>query len=43
MIFTTLPITDVPRARAFFTALGFSINETFSSESTVCVVVSEAI
>ena len=30
MIFITLPVTDMLRARAFDEALGFSINEKFS-------------
>jgi uncharacterized protein len=43
MIFLTLPVADIARSRKFYEALGFSINETFSSESSACVVVSEAI
>jgi predicted lactoylglutathione lyase len=42
-IFITLPVTDMPRARAFYEALGFSINETFSGPTSACVVVSDAI
>ncbi len=43
MLFITLPVADVPRARAFYEALGFSIDERFSSPSSACVVVSDAI
>lgn len=43
MIFITLPVTDMARARAFYEGLGFSINEKFSNETSACVVVSEAI
>jgi uncharacterized protein len=43
MIFTTLPVTDVPRARTFYEALGFTINDQFSDATTACVVVSETI
>ena len=43
MIFTTLPVTDIARSRAFYTALGFSINDKFSDVNTACVVVSETI
>lgn len=43
MIFITLPVTDMPRSRAFYESLGFSINEKFSNETSACVVVSEAI
>jgi predicted lactoylglutathione lyase len=42
-IFITLPVTDIPRARAFYQALGFTINEEFSNDSSACVVVSDAI
>ncbi|WP_264493076.1 VOC family protein [Rhodobacter sp. KR11] len=43
MIFITLPVTDLPRARAFYEALGFTINPKFSGPSSACVVVSDAI
>lgn len=43
MMFITLPVSDMARATAFYTALGFSLNEKFSSPNTACVVVSEAI
>lgn len=42
-IFLTLPVTDLPRARAFYEALGFATDETFSSETSACVLVSDAI
>ncbi len=43
MIFISLPVRDVPASRKFYEALGFSINEMFSDDSSACVVVSEAI
>jgi uncharacterized protein len=43
MIFITLPVTDIPRARAFYEALGFAVNEEFSGASSACVVVSDSI
>ena len=43
MIFITLPVTDIPRARAFYEALGFSINEKFSGATSACVIVSDTI
>lgn len=43
MIFVNLPVTDLARSRAFYEALGFSINENFSDENAACVVVSETI
>lgn len=43
MIFCNFSVTDLARSRAFYQALGFSINEQFSSEAGACVVVSDAI
>ena len=43
MIFVNLPVTDVQRARKFYTGLGFTINEQFSNEQAACVVISESI
>lgn len=43
MIFVNLPCQDVARARAFYTGLGHRINEQFSDETTICVVVSDTI
>ena len=43
MIFVNLPVSDLPRSRRFYQALGFSINEQFSDETAACVVVSETI
>ena len=43
MIFVNLPVKDVQVSRAFFTALGFSINEQFCSEDTACVVIADNI
>jgi uncharacterized protein len=42
-IFLNLPVSDVAAGRAFYTALGFSVNEQFSDESSASVVVSESI
>ncbi len=38
-----LATKDVSKARAFYTALGFTVNETFSGETCVCLVVSDTI
>lgn len=43
MIFVNLPVADVTVARAFYTALGFSVNEQFSDENCACIVVSDTI
>lgn len=37
-IFVHLSTKDVPRARAFYTALGFTVNEGMSGEKHVCIV-----
>jgi predicted lactoylglutathione lyase len=42
-IFVNLPVADVAVSRSFFTALGFGINEQFSDENAVSVVVEENI
>ena len=43
MIFVNLPVGDLPRARGFYQALGFTINEQFSDETAACVVISDTI
>ena len=43
MIFVTLPVSDLARAKAFYEALGFVNNPQFSDESSAAMVWSEAI
>lgn len=43
MIFVNLPVSDVQRSRQFFTALGFGVNEQFSNEAAVCIVIDDNI
>lgn len=43
MIFVKLPVQDLPAARQFYGALGFSFNEAFSDERIVSVVVDDNI
>jgi uncharacterized protein len=43
MLFLSLPVQDLSRARAFYEALGFRINEYSSDERTASVVVDENI
>ena len=43
MIFVNLPSRDIPRARQFYTGIGYTINEKFSDETTICVAISEVI
>ncbi len=42
-IFISLPVTDIARSRSFYQAIGFAINEAFSSPQTACFIVSDAI
>jgi predicted lactoylglutathione lyase len=41
MMFVNLPVTDLPRAVAFYTALGFRQNPAFSDDNAACIVVEE--
>ena len=43
MIFVNLPVADLPRAMAFYEAMGFTNNPQFSDEFAACMVLSEAI
>jgi predicted lactoylglutathione lyase len=43
MIFVNLPVADLPKAMAFYTALGFTNNPHFTDETAACMVWSEAI
>jgi predicted lactoylglutathione lyase len=40
-MFVNLPVTDLERAKAFYTALGFTINPKFSDHNAACVVVED--
>ena len=40
-MFVNLPVTDLERAKAFYTALGFTINPLFTDHNAACVVVDE--
>jgi predicted lactoylglutathione lyase len=43
MIFVNLPVSDLPTSQAFYSDLGFSVQEQFTDESCACIVVSEQI
>jgi predicted lactoylglutathione lyase len=43
MIFVNLPVADLPRAKAFYSALGFVNEPKFSDEAGACMVLSETI
>ena len=38
-IFVNLPVKDLKRSVAFFTALGFTFNADFSDENAACMIV----
>ncbi|AEE44540.1 VOC family protein [Cellulomonas fimi] len=40
-MFVNLPVTDLDRAKAFYAALGFTINPMFTDHNAACVVVEE--
>jgi len=40
-MFVNLPVTDLERSKAFYTAIGFRINPLFSDHNAACVVVEE--
>jgi uncharacterized protein len=40
-MFVNLPVTDLDRAKAFYTAIGFTINPLFSDHNGACVVVED--
>jgi uncharacterized protein len=40
-IFINLPVTDLERSKAFYTAIGFTINPMFTDHNAACVVVEE--
>ena len=40
-MFVNLPVTDLERSKAFYTAIGFTINPAMSRSQRACVVVEE--
>jgi predicted lactoylglutathione lyase len=40
-IFVSLPVTDLERAKAFYTAIGFTLNPQFTDHNAACVIVEE--
>ena len=42
-IFINLPVGNLAKAKAFYTALGHTINRKFSDDNAACVVVSDTI
>ena len=41
MIFPNLAVRDLPRTKAFFTALGFGYNAQFTDDNAACLVINE--
>jgi len=40
-MFVNLPVTDLERAKAFYTAIGFTVNPLFTDHNAACVVVEQ--
>jgi predicted lactoylglutathione lyase len=40
-MFVNVPVTDLDRAKAFYTAVGFTINPLFTDHNAACVVVED--
>jgi uncharacterized protein len=41
MMFVTMPVTDLDRATAFYTAIGGAVNPAFTDQNAACIVVEE--
>lgn len=41
MTFINLPVTDLPKTIAFYTALGFSFNPQYTDETATCMIINE--
>ena len=39
--FVNLPVTDLDRSKAFYTAIGFTLNPAFTDHNAACVVVED--
>jgi uncharacterized protein len=42
-IFVNLPVKNLPKSVAFFTALGYTFNPQFTDENATCMIVSDSI
>lgn len=43
MIFVNLPVADLPKAKAFYEAIGFTNNPQFSDDTAACMVLTDTI
>ncbi|GAA2090733.1 VOC family protein [Pseudolysinimonas kribbensis] len=41
LLFVNLPVTDLDRAKAFYTAIGGTVNPLFTDHNAACIVVDE--
>ncbi len=41
MLLVNLPVTDLERAKAFYTAIGFTLNPQFTDHNAACVIVED--
>ena len=41
MIFVNLPVSDLPRSKRFFTALGYRFDPKFTNDDAACMVINE--
>ncbi|MEL4318782.1 VOC family protein [Leifsonia sp. YIM 134122] len=42
-VFINLPVTDLDASKAFFTGLGYTINEKFTDDTAACVVIDDTV
>ncbi|MDF2805260.1 MAG: glyoxalase, partial [Cellulosimicrobium sp.] len=42
-IFVNLPVKDLDASKAFYTALGYTVNEQFTDENASSIVISDTI
>lgn len=43
MIFVNLPVRDLDASKAFFAALGYTFNPTFTDDNAACMIISDSI
>jgi len=43
LIFVNLPVADLPAAKAFYEAIGFTNNPTFTDDTAACMVLTDVI
>lgn len=42
MLFVNIVVSDLPRSKAFFSAIGFTFNPQFTNDEAACMVVSDS-